>query len=84
MTYHVLIEQRVVKSLAKIPEKDQERIMSELLKLEKNPRPIGSKKLIGRNGWRIRIGNYRVIYEIDDKVFKILVIDAGHRKDIYR
>ncbi|HEX4045352.1 MAG TPA: type II toxin-antitoxin system RelE/ParE family toxin [Gammaproteobacteria bacterium] len=49
-----------------------------------NPRPINAKKLTGRPVWRIRIGNYRVIYEITDHICHVLVLDVGHRKDIYR
>jgi len=51
--------------------------------LAKNPRPQGYKKLKGREGYRIRVGNYRIIYEIFDEILLIDVIDLGHRKDIY-
>ena len=49
----------------------------------KNPRPQGYKKLKGRKGYRIRVGNYRVIYEIFDDILLIDVIDLGHRQEIY-
>jgi len=52
--------------------------------LEENPRPPGSKKLKGRAGYRLRIGDYRVIYEIEDNILRVIVIDVGHRKDIYQ
>ncbi len=52
--------------------------------LAENPRPFGCKKLTGRNAWRIRIGRYRAIYEINDKDKSVLVVTLGHRKDIYR
>jgi len=48
------------------------------------PRPAGCKKLSGREGWRIRIGDYRVLYEIREEVLVILVVDVGHRREIYR
>jgi len=48
--------------------------------LEENPRPPGSKKLKGRAGYRLRIGDYRVIYEIEDNILRVIVIDVGHRK----
>jgi len=48
-----------------------------------NPRPTGTKKLTGRDAWRIRIGNYKVIYEITDGTLHVLVIVLGHRKNIY-
>jgi len=51
--------------------------------LETNPRPAGYKKLKGRNGFRVRAGNYRIIYEIIEYQLKIDIITLGHRKDIY-
>ncbi|MCZ6552198.1 MAG: type II toxin-antitoxin system RelE/ParE family toxin [SAR324 cluster bacterium] len=49
-----------------------------------NPRPAGCVKLKGREGWRIRVGRYRVVYEIDDRGGTITVLHIGHRRDIYR
>lgn len=46
-------------------------------------RPIGCKKLVGREGWRIRAGDYRAIYEIDDAQQKVTVLHIGNRRDIY-
>jgi len=51
--------------------------------LANTPRPAGCKKLSGRSGWRIRVGNYRVIYEIDDNTQTITVMHVGHRRDVY-
>jgi mRNA interferase RelE/StbE len=51
--------------------------------LAKNPRPQGCKKLKGRNGYRIRQGNYRIIYEIKDSILTVFILAAGHRKEIY-
>jgi mRNA interferase RelE/StbE len=56
--------------------------MTAIADLAKNPRPAGCKKLKGRSGYRIREGNYRIIYEINDKILTT-VIEAGDRKDIY-
>jgi mRNA interferase RelE/StbE len=55
-----------------------------LEELAGDPRPPGIKKLKGREGWRLRIGDYRVIYEIDDTQKIIIVLHVGHRRDIYR
>jgi mRNA interferase RelE/StbE len=49
-----------------------------------DPRPSGTKKLTGRDAWRIHVGDYRVIYEIHAGRLLILVVDLGHRRDIYR
>jgi mRNA interferase RelE/StbE len=81
--YTVVITQSVQKYLKKIPDKLADKLESEMMKLEINPRPFGYIKLKGRDAYRIRVGNYRVIYEIEDKILKVTVIDSGNRKDIY-
>lgn len=50
----------------------------------KQPRPVGCKRLIGREGWRIRVGSFRIIYEIDDTAKSVIILHIGHRKDVYR
>lgn len=84
MKYEITIERNALKALEKIPTVDRNKIVRFIESLENNPRPVGVKKLIGRDGWRIRIGRYRVIYEIEDRICHILILDVGHRKDIYR
>ena len=84
MTYKIFIEKSAQKSLSKIPSPYQDRIINAVQALAKNPRPAGCKKLSGREAWRIRIGNYRVLYEIHDDTLIVFVIVIGHRKDIYR
>ena len=81
--YQLRIEKAVLKTLEKINEPFYSKIKLAILALAKNPRPIGYKKLRGRDGFRIRIGNYRIIYEIFDDILHVDVIDIGHRKDIY-
>lgn len=71
------------KQLKNIPERDYQKIMASIAALANNPRPSGCKKLKGRLGYRIREGNYRVIYEINDKILTVTVIEAGDRKEIY-
>ncbi len=73
------------KDLEPLPGKVQDRIIEAIDALEDNPRPHGCKKLQGRDDqYRIRIGDYRVIYEIDDKTVTVLIIQISHRKDAYR
>lgn len=81
--YQLLIEKQVQKRLEKIPEPDYSRIKTAILDLTINPRPIDAKKLKGRTGYRIRQGNYRIIYDINDSILTVFILDAGHRKDIY-
>jgi len=77
------LEKTVVKALEKINEPYYSKIKTAILNLAKNPRPAGYKKLKGRAGFRIRIADYRIIYDIFDKVLQVDVIELGHRKDIY-
>jgi len=84
MNYRLGILRRAVKELARLPENDKRRIEADVEALAANPRPHGSKKLTGRDGYRIRSGNYRVVYEIDDHQRTLTILHVGHRKDVYR
>lgn len=84
MTYSVFIQRSAQESLAQIPKRDQDRIFESIRALALEPRPHGVKKLSGRDAWRIRIGDYRIIYEIQDVRLLVLVVAIGHRKEIYR
>ena len=81
--YTVVITQSVQKYLRKSPDNLSSKLESAMINLETNPRPFGYKKLKGREAYRIRIGDYRIIYEIEDKILTVIVIDAGNRKEIY-
>jgi mRNA interferase RelE/StbE len=84
MSYNLQITRTAQKELAAIPKSFAITIRDKILELAENPRPDGSLKLRNREGWRIRTGNYRVIYEIDDAGNSILILHIGHRRDIYR
>lgn len=81
--YIAVLSKKAQRQLDKLDDNTAEPIFNAVGDLEKNPRPMGYKKLIGRDGYRIRIGNYRIIYEIFDKELLIDIITLGHRKDIY-
>lgn len=81
--YAVVIDRYAQKQLSKIPPPHFNRIVKAINELAGTPRPSGCKKLTGRPGFRIRIGDYRVIYTIEDKILKVYVIDIGHRSGIY-
>lgn len=83
MAYSVTIKKRAIKALEKINEPYYSSIKEAIYSLAVNPRPTGCKRLKGRNGYRIRVADYRIIYEIFDDVLLVDVIDLGHRKDIY-
>ncbi len=84
MSYAVSIRSSAEKDLADIPAEQYQRVRDALLDLAMNPRPHGCKKLTGREGWRIRVGDYRVIYLVDDTNQKVTIIYIGNRRDIYR
>jgi mRNA interferase RelE/StbE len=81
--YTVLILPPAQKQLNKLPNTIASRIEDKLLELEDDPRPPGCKKLRGRDAWRIRIGDYRAIYEIHDGKLIVTVITIGHRREVY-
>ena len=81
--YTVLILPSAQKQLSKLPNTIATRIEDKLLELEGDPRPPGCKKLKGRDAWRIRIGDYRAIYEINDGKLIVTVITIGHRREVY-
>jgi mRNA interferase RelE/StbE len=81
--YIVILSKKAEKKLDKLSDKIAEPILEAIHQLESNPRPVGYKKLKGRSGYRIRIGDYRVIYDIIDSKLIIDIITLGHRKDIY-
>jgi mRNA interferase RelE/StbE len=78
MSYEILIFRRASKQLADLPLRDYERVKRSVSILADNPRPKGCLKLTGRAGWRIRVGDYRVIYEVDDP--KSNCDGVGHRQ----
>ena len=84
MRYQVILPRSVQKELDRLPDDVARRIVVRLTGLETNPRPADVKKLKGRDAWRIRVGDYRVIYEIHDRILQIIVITVGHRREIYR
>ena len=83
MSYQVTLKIRAIKALQHINEPYYSNIKAAIYNLSENPRPHGFKKLKGRNGYRIRVADYRIIYDIFDEILIVDVIDLGHRKDIY-
>jgi len=84
MLYSVTIKPKAVKALEKINDPDYSAIKAAIYDLAGNPRPAGYKKLKGRDGYRIRTGDYRIIYNIFDKTLVVEVVTIGHRKDVYQ
>lgn len=85
MSYQVVVPKPVQKQLDRLPDSVHEQVIQRIMALKENPRPRGCVKLKGRdNEYRIRIGDYRIRYEIDDGEAIVLLLHCGHRKDVYR
>ncbi len=85
MAYRVELKPAATESLAKPPKTTQKRIAKKIDQLADNPRPSGSVKLAGQDDlYRIRVGDYRIVYQIQDDVLLVLVIRIGNRGDVYR
>lgn len=84
MIYSIEISRSAQKQLAKINNPFFDAITEKVIALKTNPRPQGCKKLKGNESWRIRVADYRIIYEIYDNILQIIVIEIDHRKQVYR
>ncbi len=84
MNYEVHIRRTAEKELDKLPAAVQTRITSKILSLESDPRPRLAKKLSGRDEYRLRIGDYRMLYTVDDTLGSVTVVAIGHRREVYR
>ena len=84
MVYRIEVKPQAEKALAKIPKPYQRRIANAIDGLASSPRPSGCVKLAGtQDAYRIRIGDYRIVYEIVDKVLIVYIVRVAHRKDVY-
>ena len=85
MRYRIEILPSAKKELAALQSKDRKRIDKNILSLGDDPRPYGVKALKGgKNLYRLRVGDYRIIYEIRDRVLVVLIVRIGHRREVYR
>ena len=83
--YVVFVERGAEKDLRKLPPHLSAKVRNALLDLRSHPRPLGVHKLVGsRHDWRIRIGDYRILYEIDDHERMVKVYRIKHRREVYR
>ncbi len=82
--YDLLIKPSAVKELEELPRKDRMRVARRIQELAVEPRPHGCEKLSAEEKYRIRQGNYRIVYSVDDDERALLVVKVGHRKEVYR
>jgi mRNA interferase RelE/StbE len=85
VAYTVELKPAAVRDLKAIPERERKRIKTRIDALAENPRPHGAKALQGGEGYlRIRVGDYRIIYTVLDRLLLVVVIRVGNRRDVYR
>ncbi len=84
MTHQVKLAPRAAKELRRLDRAAAHRIVRTLQVLADTPRPPSARQLVGRPGiWRVRSGDYRILYEIEDDALVVLVVRIGHRREIY-
>ena len=85
MAYTVIIERAAARDLKKLPSDLRHRVDERIMALADEPRPRGVEKLSGSEcSYRLRVGDYRILYEIHDEVLHVLVVKIGHRRGVYR
>lgn len=82
--YEIFLKESVWKDLRKVPKNDLKKILARIEKLGDDPRPIDCEKLTDEQYYRVRQGNYRIVYSIQDNELMVWIIRVGHRKDVYR
>ena len=83
-SYRLRFRKSVRRDLRPIPQRDVRRILKRIEALVDDPRPAGSEKLSGQERYRVRQGNYRILYEIIDEELIVTVVKVGHRRHVYR
>lgn len=83
VTYAIELRPAAIRALKTIGHQDRDRVRGAIALLGEDPRPPGAKALQGRPGLRVRVGNYRIIYTVDDNVLVVAVITLGHRRNVY-
>ncbi|MBI3781320.1 MAG: type II toxin-antitoxin system RelE/ParE family toxin [candidate division NC10 bacterium] len=84
MKYTIEIKRSAEREMTRLPDLIHSRVSEKILALEVEPRPSGSRKLEGGEGYRLRVGDYRVLYTIDDQKQRVLIYSIAHRREAYR
>ena len=84
MAYRIELSKSAVKELERLPSRTHDKIVEHLVQLEHNPRMRGAEKLTGIDAYKLRVGNYRIIYEIDDLKKEIRIVMVDDRKQVYQ
>ncbi len=84
MRYTVTARRRVRMVILRLPPAQAQRVLDAIGRLVDDPRPPGCRRLTSTTHWRIRVGDYRVVYDIDDTNRTVTIVSVGHRRDVYR
>ena len=84
MSYALAIFPSAQRELGALPSELSRRLRDAIVELAQDPRPSACRKLTGREGWRLRVGDYRILYDIDDSRQTVTIVHIGHRRDVYR
>ena len=84
MSYSVRLTAAAERQLRRLSRPTQERLVRALVLLEQEPRPSGCRKLTGESQYRVRVGDYRIVYDVRDRELLVLVLRVAHRRDVYR
>ncbi|HEX3903800.1 MAG TPA: type II toxin-antitoxin system RelE/ParE family toxin [Polyangia bacterium] len=83
-SYRLEVKRSAAKEIADLPKADCQRVVAKIQLLANNPRPHGCEKLSGAEKYRVRQGDYRILYEIDDSAKSVIIVKIGNRKEVYR
>ncbi len=82
--YSVLIKRSAAKEIEELPKKELVKVLARIEALAEDPRPQGAEKLVGLELYRVRQGNWRIVYSIEDQALTVWVVKVGHRREVYR
>jgi mRNA interferase RelE/StbE len=85
MPYAILVRPSAIRDLKGLSPEIHARVEKAIARLQMNPRPVGAKQLVGyENEWRVRVGNYRILYVVDDDSHQVVIARIAHRREVYR
>lgn len=84
MAYEIEVRPAAVRALERVARADQQRLRAAIALLAEDPRPPNARRLSGRPGYRVRVGDHRIIYTVDQGVLLVVVVTLGHRREVYR
>ena len=82
--YKIEIKRSALKEIHSLPKKNLKRVLAKIESLAENPRPFDSQKLSSQEKYRVRVGDYRILYSIEDNILIVFIVKVAHRREVYR